>query len=107
MGLFQFTSQPSSMLSNEMLNLRSRLGGTAGTIRNGMDRLDVVKVAENVYVTAARPTKALEAMVNLGGADIHLADHPADLQLIKDRLKAFIGGPFGPGFPAKQNVRRT
>lgn len=90
------------MASKQMLNLRARIGGTIGQIKNGMDTLDVLKVASNVFVTAARPSKALEAMVNLGGADIHHADHPADIQLIKDRLKAFLNGPLGPGYPANR-----
>lgn len=91
MGLFQFTTKPRSIVPNDLLNLRARLGGTIGQIKSGMETLDAVKVRDNVYVTAKKPSVSLRAMVNLGRSDIHTIDHPADIQLLADRLEALEG----------------
>lgn len=91
MGLFQFVTRPNSIVSNDLLNLRARIGGTIGQIKSGMEQLDAVKVRDNVYVTARKPSASLRAMVNLSRADIHTVDHPADIQLLKDRLEALEG----------------
>ena len=56
-----------------------------------MDQSDALKIRENIYVTAKRPARALVAMVNLARADIHTIDHPADLQLLVDRLEILDG----------------
>ncbi len=91
MGLFQFKTAPHSMIDKNLLNLRSRLGGTIGQIKSGMETLDAVKVRDNVYVTARKPSASLRAMVNLGRADIHQIDHPADIQLMIARLETLDG----------------
>ena len=92
MGLYQFKTTPNSMVDKDLLNLRARIGGTIGQIRSGLDSLDVVKVADNVFVSARDPSKSLQALVNLDRKDIHVADHPAEIQLIKDRLRVLRGG---------------
>lgn len=91
MGLFQFETKPRSVLPANLLNLRARLGGTIGQIKSGMETLDAVKIRDNVYVTAKKPSASLRAMVNLGRADIHTIDHPADLQLLAARLEVLDG----------------
>ena len=91
MGLFQFKTAPRSVIPSDLLNLRARMGGTIGQIKSGMETLDAVQVRENVFVTAKKPSHSLRAMVNLGRADIHTIDHPADLQLLVSRLEALEG----------------
>jgi hypothetical protein len=91
MGLFQFTAKPRSIVPRELLNLQSRIGGSIGQVISGMDKADVLKVRDNVYVTAKKPSASLKAMINLGRADIHTIDHPADILLLKARLEALDG----------------
>lgn len=91
MGLFQFETKPRSVIDNQLLNLRARIGGTIGQIKSGMETLDAVKVRDNVYVTARKPSASLRAMVNLGRADIHAVDHPADIELLRQRLEVLDG----------------
>ncbi len=86
-GLYRFTAAPKSLLPKDLLSLRSRLGGIIGQIRCGMETLDALKVADNVYVTSKNPSASLKAIVNLAREDIHTADHPADIQLLADRLR--------------------
>lgn len=91
MGLFQFETKPRSVIPSQLLNLRARIGGTIGQIKSGMETLDAVKVRDNIYVTARKPSASLRAMVNLGRADIHTVDHPADIELLKQRLEVLDG----------------
>ncbi len=90
-GLYKFTESPASMVPKDLLSLRSRLGGVIGKIRCGMEQLDAVKVSDNVYVTARNPSTSLKAIVNLAREDIHTVDHPADIQLLADRLRQVYG----------------
>ncbi len=90
-GLYRFNMTPRALVSKDLLNLRSRLGGTIGQIKCGLDTQDVVKVNEHVYVSARKPAAALAAMVAMGRADIHTIDHPATLQLIADRMRQTYG----------------
>jgi len=106
MPLWQFQETPKRMADKEMLNLQSRLGGAIGELVAGMDKAPAVKVAPNVFVTAKSPAKALQALVNLSGSDIHTVDHPADVQLLVDRLKAFTGGPVSSMYPGSQAAQR-
>ena len=106
MSLWQFQSRPTSMASKDLLTLRARLGGSIGRLVSGMDTVDALQVAANVYVTAKEPAKALQAMVNLSGSDIHTPDHAADIQLLADRLKAFTGIPLGPLVPGSLSPKR-
>jgi len=91
MGLFQFTTAPHSIIERSLLDLRGRLGGTIGKLKTGSESLDAVKIRDNVYVTAKKPSASLRAMVNLGRSDIHVIDHPADLQLLVARLEVLDG----------------
>ena len=91
MGLFQFETKPRSVINQSLLNLRARIGGTIGQIKSGMETIDAVKVRDNVYVTAKNPSRSLRAIVNLGRADIHTVDHPADIQLLVQRLEVLDG----------------
>jgi hypothetical protein len=90
-NLFQTT--PHSMAPNELLQLRARLGGKVGVLSAGSEKADVVQVRENVYVTNLKSPipRALEAMVNMLGADVHLIKNPADLELMKRRLEDYDG----------------
>lgn len=91
MALFNFSTKPRSIVPPDLLKIQARIGGTIGQIKSGMDQSDALKVRDNVYVTAKKPARALTAMVNLGRADIHTVDHPADLQLLVARLEALDG----------------
>jgi hypothetical protein len=91
MALFSFTSKARSIVPPDLLKIQARIGGTIGQIKSGMDQADALKVRDNVYVTAKKPSHSLRAMVNLSRADIHTIDHPADLQLLADRLEALEG----------------
>lgn len=91
MGLFRFETKPRSIVPNDLLKLQGRLGGAIGQVTSGMDKADVLKVRDNIYVAAKKPSFALRAMMNLGKADIHTVDHPADLQLLIARLETLDG----------------
>lgn len=91
MGLFQFQTAPHSIIDKSLLSLRSRLGGSVGKLKSGSESLDAVQIRDNVYVTAKKPSASLRAMVNLGRADVHVIDHPADLQLLVARLEVLDG----------------
>jgi hypothetical protein len=100
-NLWGFEETPKHMASKDMLNLKQRLGGSVGRLVAGMDRTDALRVADNVYVTSKAPQRSLEALMNLGGSDVHVADHPAEIQLIADRLRAFNGQAVQPGHQGK------
>lgn len=91
MGLFRFESKPRSIVPKDLLSLQGRLGGAIGQVSSGMDKAEVLKIRDNVYVTAKKPPFALKAMMNLAKADIHQIDHPADLQLLIARLETLDG----------------
>ncbi len=91
MSLFNFSTKPRSIVPPDLLKIQARIGGTIGQIKSGMEQADALKVRDNVYVTAKKPSASLRAMVNLGRSDIHTIDHPADLQLLADRLEALEG----------------
>ena len=91
MPLYNFSTKPRSIVPSDLLKIQARIGGTIGQIKSGMEQQDALMVRDNVFVTAKRPSHSLRAMVNLGRADIHTINHPADLQLLVDRLEATEG----------------
>lgn len=90
MNNITFTPSPKVMITRDLQYIKTRVGGTAGTLNaGGVKTTDVLKVAENVYVTSEVPRAAVTVMLAANQADIHTIRGNADTTRFIARFKNF------------------
>ena len=90
MALHKFSASKQT-LSRDLNEVKLRIGGQAGTISVGQEKVPALKLKNNLYVTDQNIPKTIQKIASMDKVDVHQLKGRADLVYFIGRYRAFEG----------------